>query len=79
MQTSRGMEELLLRIIVSLVDEPNEVHITSNTTRSGTMFQYLLRQLMSERSLVRVGGPLARLEYCCARWGLLLRSGMSWT
>jgi predicted RNA-binding protein YlqC (UPF0109 family) len=39
MQTGLGMEELLLRIIVALVDEPNEVHITSNTTGSGTMFQ----------------------------------------
>ena len=39
MQTSLGVEELLLRIIVALVDEPNEVHITSKTTGSGTMFQ----------------------------------------
>jgi uncharacterized protein len=39
MQTSLGMEELLLRIIVALVDEPNEVQMTSKTTGSGTMFQ----------------------------------------
>jgi len=39
MQTGLGMEELLLRIIVALVDESNEVQITSKTTGSGTMFQ----------------------------------------
>jgi predicted RNA-binding protein YlqC (UPF0109 family) len=39
MQTGLGIEELVLKIIVALVDEPNEVHITSNTTGSGTMFQ----------------------------------------
>jgi predicted RNA-binding protein YlqC (UPF0109 family) len=39
MQTSLGVEDLLLRIVVSLVDEANEVHITSQTTGSGIMFQ----------------------------------------
>jgi predicted RNA-binding protein YlqC (UPF0109 family) len=39
MQTRLGVEELLLRIVVALVDEPNEAHITSKTTGSGTMFQ----------------------------------------
>jgi uncharacterized protein len=39
MQTSLGVEALLFRIIVALVDEPNEVHITSKTAGAGTMFQ----------------------------------------
>jgi predicted RNA-binding protein YlqC (UPF0109 family) len=44
MQTSLGVEGLLLRIVVALIDEPNEVHITSKTTGSGIMFQITVAQ-----------------------------------
>jgi predicted RNA-binding protein YlqC (UPF0109 family) len=38
MGSDLNIEGLVHRIVVAVVDDPNEVHVTSGTTKAGTVF-----------------------------------------
>jgi predicted RNA-binding protein YlqC (UPF0109 family) len=79
MRTSLGVEELLLRIVVALVDELNEVHINSKTTGSGIMFQVTVAPTDVGKIIGKNGRTARSIRTLLCRWGSPLRSGMSLT
>jgi predicted RNA-binding protein YlqC (UPF0109 family) len=60
MDADLNVEVLLLRIIIALVDDPNEVHVTSLTTEFGTVFQVTVA-LPDVGKIIGKDGRTARL------------------
>jgi uncharacterized protein len=72
------IEELLFGIIITLVDDRNEVRLTSVTKVSGRVFQVTVAPTDVGKVIGKGGRTATSIRGCYRRWGTPQRSDMGW-